>query len=81
MSPSYRSYITDETKVFVVREEYVGERFPRYYISRLNEGKRYLYASMGQEKCAALFLCKLLNENIDRLVAFELEYYKEDEDI
>lgn len=35
----------------------------------------------GQEKCAALFLCQLLNDNIEQLLAFELEYYKEDETI
>lgn len=80
MNPSNYEYITDQTKTFVIREDYVGERFPRYCISRQDEGKLYSYVSVGQDKCAALFLCQLLNDNIEQLLAFELEYYREDDD-
>jgi len=77
-----REYITDESKTFAVREEYVGERWPRYYINRQAEdGNRYLFASMGQDKCNSLFLCELLNDNIGKFLAYEEEYYAEDESL
>lgn len=50
-----RVYITDESKTFAVREEW-DDRFPRYYINRLDEGKRYLYASMGTREVCRLVL-------------------------